>query len=171
MSSSNGNGKPDLTPYYAIVRDYLRRFESHDATADDLTQQTFFLAYRGLERGSAPRNERSWLQAIARNVGYSQIRANGRYRGVDLDDRIEATLYDESVHEPVDSVITEEDRVRIRAAIDSLPREEQLFVYAYHAPDGEHFDPATQFGLSPGLAKVRAYRLRQRLRRMLEDHE
>src|SRR5215471_9678376 len=120
--SSNGNGKPDLTPYYSLVRDYLRRFESHEVSADDLTQQTYVQAYRGLERGSVPRNAQAWLQAIARNVGYSQLRVSGRYRGVELDDQLEATLYDESVHEPVDSVISDEDRARIRAAVDALTR-------------------------------------------------
>jgi RNA polymerase sigma-70 factor (ECF subfamily) len=171
MASSNGNGHPDLTPYYPLVHEYLRRFKCRDASAEDLTQQTYFRAYQGLERGSVPRDTRAWMLAIARHVGYSQIRTDQRYRGLTLDDKIEAALYDESVHEPVDSVISDEDRVRVRQAIDSLTREEQLFVYAWHAPDRHLFDPASQFGLSPGLAKVHAYRLRKKLKRLLEDDE
>lgn len=168
-SNENGNGHPDLVPYYSPIRSYLRRFESRRTSADDLAQQTYALAYRGLERGSVPRHLQAWLIAIARNVGYSQLREDGRYRDVELDDLVEATLYDESVHEPVESLVSDEDRRRVRAAIDTLTREEQLFVYAWHAPDRERFDPAMQFGMTPGAAKARAYRLRKRLREMLED--
>lgn len=170
-SSENGqaNGHPDLTPYYPIVRDYLRRFENGVVSADDLAQMTYFKAYRGIERGSVPRDVKPWLLCIARHVGYEQIRRDQRYRGIAFDDKLEAVLYDEAVHEPIDSIVDDEDRARVRQAIDSLSHQERQFVYAYYAPDRHLFDPVTQFGLSPGLAKVRMYRLRKKLRRVLEE--
>ena len=49
-----------------------------------------------------------------------------------------------------------------------LNHEEQIFLHSYYAPDRHLFDPMVQFGLTPGLAKVKAYRLRKKLRRALE---
>lgn len=171
MASTNGNGHPDLTPYYPLIRDYLRRFESRAVSADDLAQATYLKAYRGLDNGSVPRDTQAWLRTIARNVAYEQIRHQCRYRGVAWSDKLDAVLYDESVREPVDSIVSDEDRTRVRQVLDSLSREERQFVYAWHAPDRHLFDPVTQFGMSRGLAKVRAYRLRKKLRELLEDDE
>lgn len=172
MATSNGNGQanghPDLTPYYPLIRDYLRRFENHAVSADDLVQSTYFRAYSGLDRGNVPRDPKPWLLAIARHVGYDQIRRDRRYRGVALDDALESVLYDDSVAEPIETILDAEAKARLRTALESLTREEQLFVRAYYAPDRYLFHPATQFGISAKLAKVRMYRIRNRLRRALE---
>jgi len=168
MASSNGNGHPDLTPYYPLVRDYLRRFEGRAASAEDLAQQTFVHAYRGLDNGSDPRDTKAWLFSIARHVGYDQIKRDRRYRGVALDDALESVLYDERVREPIDGVLDAEAKARLRTAIDALNHEEQIFLHSYYAPDRHLFDPMTQFGMTAGLAKVKAYRLRKKLKRVLE---
>lgn len=169
-SSEDGqaNGQPDLVPHYPLIRDYLRRFAGRDASADDLTHQTYFRAYRGLDQGSVPCDTRSWLFSIARNVGYEQMRRDHRYRGVALTDALESVLYDESVREPVDGLPGDEAKQRLRAAINGLNQEERIVLHACCAPDRHLFDPVTQFGLTPGLAKVRAYRLRKKLRKALE---
>jgi len=168
-SASSGTEDKELLAYYPIIRDFLRRFESRVVSADDLAQVTYFKAYRGLERGSVPRDKRSWLLSIARNVGYEQFRKDQRYRGVTLDDRLEAILYEESVGEPIETILSQEEKLRLRRVLDSLTRQEQLFVHAYYAPDRRMFDVATQFGISGELAKVRMYRLRKKLRRLLME--
>jgi len=169
MASTNGNGNPDLLDYYASLQDYFRRFENSVVSADDLVQATYAKAYRGLERGSVPRNTRAWLFSIARRVGYSQISSDRCRPTVALNDALESMLYDESVHEPVESILDAETKARLQDALESLTREEQLFVHAYYAPDRHIYDPVTQFGLPPGLAKVRMYRLRKKLRRVLDE--
>jgi len=159
----------ELLVHYPSIRYYLHRFESHVVSADDLVQITYFRAYRGLARGSVPRDKRSWLFAIARNVGYEQIRKDQRYRGVALDDRLESILYEESGGEPIDTILDQEEKLCLRRVLDSLTRQEQFFVYAYYAPDRHMFDIAARFGISGELAKVRMYRLRKKLRRLLAE--
>jgi RNA polymerase sigma-70 factor (ECF subfamily) len=168
MASSNGNGQPDLTSYYSGIREYLRRFANNGVTAEDLAQSTFVRAYSGLENGSVPMDIAAWLRAIALNVGYDQIKKDRRYRGVALDHALESVLYDESVREPVESILDEEARRRLRSAIDTLSHKEQILLRAYYAPDRHLFSPAIQFGMPASRAKVYAYRIRKKLKRALE---
>lgn len=57
---------------------YLRRLAGRHEIAEDLLQETFVQAMRGLDRLGEVVSPRAWLFTIARNVGVSAIRRRTR---------------------------------------------------------------------------------------------
>ncbi len=92
--------------HHAAVYGYLRARVLRPATADDLCQETFLRAYRGLERFDPASNPRAWLIGIARNVLREHIRRVRRRKEViwaelcvELEDSLPGEgLYDDVLH-------------------------------------------------------------------------
>src|ERR1700722_6107908 len=78
---SNSPGRAFESMYRRHAGDiyrYALAMLDRQADAEDATQTTFMNAYRALERGERPREEGSWLRAIALNVCREPPRRAGR---------------------------------------------------------------------------------------------
>lgn len=88
---------------------YLRRLAGRGDLAEDLLQETFVQALRGIDRLGEVTSQRAWLFTIARNVGISALRRR----------RYVAVLSDEMAVAP--AVVSDPRLERMRTAIDRLP--------------------------------------------------
>ena len=79
----------------AVRRVVMRRIADPDEV-EEVVQQTFYLALRGLDRLAEPRRLRGWLVTIARNCG-AEHRRRAELRGETVElSRIEAVARDRS---------------------------------------------------------------------------
>jgi RNA polymerase sigma-70 factor (ECF subfamily) len=132
-----------------LVRLVERELRDHQ-DAEDVVQTAFLDAQCALERGTIPRNSPAWLAAIALNAAHRLRRR-----------RLNA--------EPLEEyAVQEASRMsEIRAALASLPREQQAAVLYRDVLGLSYGETAEQMGTSVNAVTMLLHRGRQRLRQTL----
>ena len=132
-----------------LVRLVERELHDHH-DAEDVVQTAFLDAQRALERGTAPRNPRAWLAAIALNAGRRLRRR-----------RLNA--------EPLEEYAAQEasGAPEVRAALASLPKEQRAAVVYRDVLGLSYDETAEQMGKSVNAVTMLLHRGRRRLRQSL----
>jgi RNA polymerase sigma-70 factor (ECF subfamily) len=141
------------------VRSLIARFFRNRSMVDDLAQETFAKAYFGL---SSFRNESPflyWLKRIAVRLCLDEVR-NRRTHGIEQREEIES-IANSSAHDPKDRL---EARLTLDQMLASLAPVDRMIVILLYGEGYSVAEIAGLTGLSQANVKVRAFRLRRRLR-------
>ena len=168
-------GLEELRP---VVLRFLSRRCRDDHEAEDLAQETLLRAARYRYSGGQRGRLSSWLVQIAANVLHDHARREGRgpraSAGEDLMDLVE-----DPRPEPGDSglegavslggeQVDVEDALRhLQAAFTRLLERDRAVLSAYYGADECTRVAAAECGIRPGLVKVRLFRARRRLERLV----
>jgi RNA polymerase sigma-70 factor (ECF subfamily) len=142
----------------------LFRFSSQRADLEDLTQETFIRAWRGLPQWQPDRPFIHWLKRIAVNVALEFCRKNRRSplsRLADDGDRRIAGIVIET------TVPANDDARQILSHLPPDQRTLLTLLYLEQMPLGEI---AGHLGISLANAKIKAFRARNKLRTILKNH-
>lgn len=132
--------------------------------ADDLVQEAFFRAFRGLDRFRGGASFRTWVMAIASNALTDFRRRRGRRPVLPLDGR---DIADGSA-DPHGTLVARETEARVQAEVARLPPM-QRDVFLMRAQQGLAYEEiATALATSVGAARVHYHQAVKRLRRVLE---
>jgi RNA polymerase sigma-70 factor, ECF subfamily len=158
--------------YYPRMRRYFRQaFRVSEADAQELTQDSFLRVYRSL---GEYRRESEWtfLETIARNVGYNRARSistfkRGAVQPESLDD-LDPSHNDPAAvqQDPVDRLIGEERVTRLRDAVAALPKgQRQCLQLWLEDMSYDEISKALQISLDAVRSRVRDAKrlLRERL--------
>lgn len=142
---------------YLIVRD--------PAAAEDIAQEAFVRAYRGL--GSFREGEpfRPWLLRIVSNLAKNEVRSRTRRAG--LWDRL-VRLRQPDEPSPEASVAASDEHERLAAAIGELPLDDRMVLYLRFFLELPEEEVARVLGVARGTVKSRQHRASDRLRRLIE---
>jgi RNA polymerase sigma-70 factor (ECF subfamily) len=137
--------------------------------AEDLTQDVFFKAYRGLSRfrGEAP--PRAWLAAIANNAVKNRYRARSRFRRIFAPMAEDDPSSDgaETSRGPEEQARAGESRRFVAEALKRLPAEYRMPVVLRDLEEWSYEEIAVSLGLPVGTVKSRIARGRVRLKGIL----
>jgi RNA polymerase sigma-70 factor, ECF subfamily len=129
---------------------------------EDLVQETFFRAFRGLDGWRGEASFRSWLFTIASNLLKDQFRRRKGRTVVSLDDR-DLPAHDD----PASTVIADEMGERIRQGVSRLPRL-QREVFLLRVQQGIDYEEiAAALGTTPGAARVHYHHAVKRLKELM----
>ncbi len=164
--------------FSAIHRTHNREIRAHlqgmirDAdTVEDLAQETFLRAWRGLGdlRNSAA--TRAWLYRIATNCALNHIRRARTRTSVPLvfassnddeEDIVPAWMIDGSSPTPAEQLARQEEARALSRAVDDLPPGKQRVVHLVHTEGLSIREAARVMGVPEGTVKSRLhYALRQ----------
>ncbi|HET7451677.1 MAG TPA: RNA polymerase sigma factor [Thermoanaerobaculia bacterium] len=147
-----------------VIFRWMSRAAGGDA-AEDLTQEVFLRAYRGLARyrGDAP--ARAWLAAIAHNALKNRYRFLGRFRRIFSPDT--APEPSDGAADPECSAGARETRVWVARAMDRLPEEYRMPIILRDLEGWNYEEIAGSLRLPVGTVKSRIARGRARLRSLL----
>lgn len=153
-------------PVFRIV---LRMVKSQD-DADDLTQDTFVRAYRGLKTFKEEFDFHPWLYRIAVNQAINFINKRKRQAAVDLEDVPETEIKSgPSPESPVQAASRSELLGRLEGALERLP-EEQRTVFLLRVQEGLSYEEIAKAMDTPkGTVMSRLARARMALRKYLES--
>jgi RNA polymerase sigma factor (sigma-70 family) len=145
--------------HQSAVRAVLRRLCAGDAAlADDLSQETFVRAWRGLRGWRGGARFPTWLHRIAVNAWLSQAR-KAPAPGV----------LDPGVQEPADGQV--EARRDLERAFAFLRPEERIALSLAYAQDLTHEEAAEAAGWPVGTLKTHLLRGKEKLRQRLVPQE
>ena len=145
----------------ALAR-FLAGAGAPDADVDDLVQETFIRAFRGVDRFRGQCRFRTWLLTIGGNVLKDAVRRARRAKVVPLADELRATDGD-----PHERAVAGEAEGRLREGLGRLSRM-QREVFLLRAQQGLAYDEiAAALGTSPGAARVHYHHAVKRLKEYL----
>ena len=138
--------------------------------AEELTQETFVRAYRGIRGMNAETKLSTWLFGIARNVARESLRARVRAnRHVGLDDKSVLDLSDDEPV-PVERLLSKELNDLIRRSLATLDEDKRLVftLKVFHHCSYEEIADITGFS----LAKLKSdlHRARAEMRRRIKPY-
>ena len=147
--------------YHAGIATYLGRLLGDHELAEDVTQETFFAAYRALHRLSDEHTFSAWLYRIARDRAITALRRRAIVRFVSLEalgERVNSWFRRVSA---LDDVST---RHAIQAALDALPLGEREALLLHSLAGFTAREIAEILSISPDAAARRVSRGSQRFR-------
>jgi RNA polymerase sigma-70 factor (ECF subfamily) len=142
------------------------RLTGNEEDAQDVVQEAYFRAWKGLKRFRGDANFTTWLYRITANCSSSHLSRRSRNRHQALDD--EVAIPDERPEvDPEMRMGVAAERKRLNAALQSLPADMRSVVVLRDVYDLSHEAIAAELGISEGAAKVRLHRARKKLRERL----
>lgn len=169
----------DLEAFNSIIGRYespvynlcLRMLGSRE-TAEDIAQEAFLLAFRGIGRFQGG-NLRAWLLRIAANACYDELRRRARHPAASLDlltdDEERSYQPASSDPSPEDEVLQLELRREIEKGLLTVPEEQRLAVILCDVQGLSYEEIALIMQTSLGTVKSRVSRGRGRLREYLRQ--
>jgi RNA polymerase sigma-70 factor, ECF subfamily len=149
------------------------------ADAEEITQDTFIRAYRGLERFRGESSLSTWLYRIALNLArnrYWYFFRRRRQNWVSLDrplnDESQATLADlvaATDHDPAQETVTAEFTSLIAACMDRLDQKHREILIMRNVLDLSYEEIARALAINVGTVKSRIARAREYLRSLLAE--
>ena len=164
----------DAAAFEALVREHgpmvynlaLRTLGDPQA-AEDLAQEAFVRAWRGLDGFRDEARFGTWLYRIVTNLCYNRL-PRLRRQLAELDPDEAAGLPDEG--QRVDArLLDDELRRRLHAEIKALPEAYRLLVTLRHLQGMSYAEIAEATAMPLGTVKTGIHRARNRLRQALED--
>ncbi len=148
--------------YRQVVGVAARVLGSQDQ-AEDVAQEVFL----SFGRSSVPAGQaRGWLCVAAAHTALNVIRS-GRRRA--SREEVAAAAHDEIVSDVADTVITREERSRVREALARLPHKHAVALVLRHS-GLSYADVAAALDLSPGSVGTTVRRAESALREELTRH-
>lgn len=148
-----------------IVPAVARAYCWTPADRDDLVQDILAQAWRAFPGYDASRPFSTWLYRVALNVAISWLRRHAPRRRVTVP--LDVDLHD-AAGVPLDAATAERVRA-LTAAIHELAPLDRALVLLY-LDDHPHREIAAVLGITESNVATKLHRLKQRLRRRLEDH-
>ena len=154
-----------MRAHYAFVYTIVIGIVDNPHDAEEVVQDTFLNAYRGLAQYEEQTKFRSWLAKIARNRALNWLREQ-RTDTVPIDEVEEHALWTPNTLD--DQLIRDEQRELIRRAMETLSQKDREIAHSYYL-DGASYDELTRaHGLSYTAIAFRLSRAKQRLAKRLQ---
>jgi RNA polymerase sigma-70 factor (ECF subfamily) len=139
------------------------RFVGNHEDASDLSQEVFLRAFRGLKGFKGQSTLATWLYRIGVNTCLNRVSVN--HPAIEpLDARPHQALGDD----PSTTLIKDERRARVRAAIARLPRKQRATLILRAYQELSHREIAEILGSSVGAVKANFFHALGNLKKILE---
>ena len=137
------------TGRYVHARIYLETGDAH--RAEDLTQETFLAAWKGLAGLKTPAGFRAWLTGIASNVVIDAARSDGRKkrRGAGTQVEMPDSLPDGGPL-PAEQLQLDQQRQRVLENLRAMPAEYRMPLMLRYLEGADYQTIGRQLGLTNG---------------------
>jgi len=161
----------------AKVYSIIYRFVADRAESEDLTQEVFLRVYRTSARYTPTAKFSTWLYRIAVNVSLNALRSRARTKTVSLalpqdsdNDDYPRAIEDPRSDMPNQSLEDEELKVRIAAAIETLPENQRIAIVLNKFEGLSYEEIAKILNLSMMAVKSLLSRARSNLKDCLDSY-
>ena len=153
-----------MREYYPFVYTIVIRIVDNSHDVEEVVQDTFFSAYRGLMQLEDAVKFKSWLAEIARNCARQWVRKR-RINTVSLNDVEEGVL--QTQESPDERLTRLEQRELIRRAMETLPQKDRDIARAFYLEGASYNELTSTHGLSDKAISFRLSRAKQQLSKRL----
>lgn len=160
--------------YQDMVFSTAVRLLGNEAEAQDVAQEAFLRAWNHWENLCGSSTAGGWLKTVTRNLCLNHLE---RYRSrwkmfSDLareDEDGEARELEFAAPDTLEqTLLTQDQRTLIEAAIQKLPKDQRVALVLYHFEDMDYADIAKHLRVSLGKVKTDIFRAREALQKKLQ---
>jgi RNA polymerase sigma-70 factor (ECF subfamily) len=157
--------------YKGLVHDLVSRMLGDAVEAEDIAQDAFVKAYLSLRDFRGESKFSTWVCRIALNRCKDVLRKQGRapWTRSRHEDGPQAAEVADDRETPVESVERREREAALHRALARLPVKYREVLVLRHIEGMEFHEIGRVLGIAAGAAKVRAFRARETLRKLLES--
>ena len=154
-----------MREYYPFVYAVVIRIVNNSHDAEEVVQDAFFNAYRGLTQLEDATKFKSWLAEIAQNCARNWLR---KQRGniVFIDEVSEQMLQTEDSSD--ERLIRQEQRELIRRTMEALPQKDREIARAYYLDGASYDELISTHGLSYNAIAFRLSRAKRQISKRLQ---
>ena len=154
-----------MREYFPFVYTIVIGIVNNPHDAEEVVQDTFLNAYRGLTQLEDTAKFKSWLAEIARNCARQWLR---KQRGdtVPIDEVSEEILQTED--SPDERLVRLEQRELIRRTMETLPQKDRDIARAFYLEGASYNELTSAHGLSYNAIAFRLFRIKRKLSKRLQ---
>ena len=153
-----------MREYYRFVYTIVIRIVDNPHDVEEVVQDTFLNAYRGLTQLEDAAKFKSWLAEIARNCARQWVRKQ-KGETVSLDEVSEGVL--QTQDSPDEQLMRLEQRELIRRTMETLPQKDRDIARAFYLEGASYNELTSTHGLSDKAISFRLSRAKQQLSKRL----
>ena len=154
-----------MRAYYPFVYTIVIGGVNNPHDAEEVVQDTFLSAYRGLTQLEDTTKFKSWLAEIARNCARQWLRKQ-RSETVPLNEVSEGILQTED--SPDEQLARQEQRELIRRTMETLPQKDRDIAHAFYLEGVSYDELIRAHGLSYNAIALRLFRIKRKLSKRLQ---
>ena len=154
-----------MREYYPFVYTIVIGGVNNPHDAEEVVQDTFLSAYRGLTQLEDTTKFKSWLAEIARNCARQWLRKQ-RGETVPLNEVSEGILQTED--SPDERLARQEQRELIRRTMETLPQKDRDIARAFYLEGVSYDELIRAHGLSYNAIALRLFRIKRQLSKRLQ---
>ena len=154
-----------MREHYPFVYSIVIRIVKNSHDAEEVVQDAFFNAYRGLGQLEDATKFKSWLGEIAQNCGRNWLRKQ-RTDTVSIDEVSEQVFQIEDA--PDERLTQQEQRGLIRRIMATLPQKDREIAHAYYLEGASYDELISTHGLSYNAIAFRLSRAKRQLTKRLQ---
>ena len=154
-----------MREYYPFVYTIVIGGVNNPHDAEEVVQDTFLSAYRGLTQLEDATKFKSWLAEIARNCARQWLRKQ-RGETVPLNEVSEGILQTED--SPDEQLARQEQRELIRRTMETLPQKDRDIARAFYLEGVSYDELIRAHGLSYNAIALRLFRIKRQLSKRLQ---
>ena len=154
-----------MKEYYPFVYAIVTRIVKNSHDAEEVVQDAFLNAYRGLTQLEDTTKFKSWLGKIAQNCARNWLRKQ-RDDTISIDEVSEQMLQTEDL--PDERLIRLEQRELIRRTMETLPQKDREIVHAFYLEGASYDELTSTHELSYNAIAFRLSRAKRQLSKRLQ---
>jgi len=161
--------------YKNMVYNLAYRMSNNPHEAEDISQEAFLRAFQSLAHFNPSYKFSTWLYQITLNIIRDRFKRR-ELNYVSLDAPVEtedSEFYPQpadSTNDPEQIIARKEDAQEIQKAIYSLPLKYREVLVLRHLQDLSYIEISNILKLPSGTVKIRLYRAREHLKKILSDN-
>ena len=153
-----------MREYYPLVYTIVIRIVDNPHDAEEVVQDTFLNAYRGLAQLENAAKFKSWLAEIARNCARQWVRKR-RINTISLEEVGERVLQTQDL--PDEQLVRQEQRKLIRRTMETLPQKDRDIARAFYLEGASYDELTSTHGLSYNAIAFRLFHIKRKLSKQL----
>lgn len=152
--------------YCNTVYKYLFCLTHNEDIAEDLTQETFAIAVKEINKFKGNCKVSVWLCQIAKHLWYKQLKKSKKNESISLEELNEEI----QAHETTEDIICKnEEKLKLFKDIQKLDEQSKEIIYLRMVGNLSFIEIGEILGKTPNWARVTFYRAKQKIKEVNEN--
>ncbi|WP_299552102.1 sigma-70 family RNA polymerase sigma factor [Seonamhaeicola sp.] len=155
--------------YKDMVYTLALRMLKNREEAEEVAQDTFIKVYKSLNRFKGDSKFSTWVYKVAYNTSLDRLKKNKKYlNNVTIDEFTQHQV--KTINNALDTLENKEREQAIQRCINLLPGDDSFLLTLYYFEEQSLEEISKTMGLTPNNVKVKLFRSRKKLAKILKSH-
>ncbi len=152
--------------YSHTVYRYLFCLTGKEEIAEDLTQETFAIAVKEINKFKGNCKVSVWLCQIAKHLWYKELKKSKKHKNISIEELTEEI---EGIETTEDIICRKEEKLKLFKDMQKLDEQAREIIYLRMVGNLNFIEIGEILGKTPNWARVTFYRAKQKMKEVNKD--